>query len=168
MRHLIAGIPDTTRRSAATVTGLAEDELRPPAPCTRGITMPKPRYTLREHILPAREHLAKRFPDAFMRKGEPTKKPLKVGIAVDVLRLVKDIPREILKRAIGDYCTGPKYAKAMVTGATRVDLDGNAAGVVTPDAEAYTRAREAKRRKDSQDYHARRQAALAAAEEVRA
>lgn len=119
--------------------------------------MPKPFYTYREHILPAREQLAKRFPAAFMRKGEPEKKPLKIGIAKEVLALVKDIPRKVVKRAISDYCCGPKYTKAMVTGAVRVGLDGNPAGNVSAASEAYARAREAERQKHYHQRHASRQ-----------
>ncbi|TJW14361.1 MAG: hypothetical protein E5W82_10305 [Mesorhizobium sp.] len=119
--------------------------------------MTKPFYTYREHILPAREQLAKRFPAAFKRKGEPEKQPLKIGIAKDVLALVKDIPRKVVKRAISDYCSGPKYTKALVTGAQRIDLDGKPAGNVSAASEAYARAREANRLEHVHQRHASRQ-----------
>ncbi|WP_189521110.1 ProQ/FinO family protein [Mesorhizobium sp. M1B.F.Ca.ET.045.04.1.1] len=119
--------------------------------------MSKPFYTYREHINPARERLAKLFPSAFSRKGEPAKRPLKIGIDKDVLAAVKDIPRRVIKLAISDYCTGPKYAKAMVEGAVRIDLDGNPAGVVSAHSEAYARAREATRLERVNNRHVSRQ-----------
>lgn len=119
--------------------------------------MSKPFYSYREHILPAREQLAKRFPAAFMRKGEPEKKPLKIGIEKDLLAAVKDIPRKVLKRVISDYRSGPKYTKAMISGAQRIDLDGNPAGNVSAASEAYARAREADRQKNYHQRHVSRQ-----------
>ncbi|RWC99811.1 MAG: hypothetical protein EOS58_31700 [Mesorhizobium sp.] len=121
------------------------------------VQLSKPFYTYREHILPAREQLAKRFPAAFKRKGEPEKRPLKIGIDKDVLALVKDIPRKVVKLAISDYCSGPKYAKAMVEGVDRIDLDGNPAGTVSAASEAYARAREANRQQHFRQRHASRQ-----------
>jgi ProP effector len=61
-----------------------------------------------------------------------SKKPLKVGIASDLIgRLDGAIrPRE-LGLALTLYCNSAAYLRSCKTGAERIDLDGNAAGVVT-------------------------------------
>jgi ProP effector len=122
-----------------------------------------PKYNYHEEVLPARAALAERFPLAFMAKGAPTKIPLKIGIDKDILARVTDIPRALLRYAIGDYTTGPKYARAMVAGTQRVDLDGNHVGEVTAEQEAHSKAREETRRRKSQAHH-RRQRQQAAVE----
>ena len=45
-----------------------------------------------------------------------------------------DIKAHAVALAIADYCRGASYHAAMVEGANRVDLDGNAAGRVTKGA----------------------------------
>lgn len=122
----------------------------------------------RVRIAETRKVLAERFPAAFMRKGEPTKFPLKVGIRDDVFAAVPDINPDLIRRAIGDYCSGPKYARAMIAGAVRVDLKGKPAGVVTEAEANYAKAREYRRRQRSQEYCRKREKAKQQATEVAA
>lgn len=75
--------------------------------------------------------LAERFPDCFARKGAPTKKPLKLGMYHDLRTAAPDIKPQALQLALYDYTSGPKYLDAHTAGATRVDLNGEPAGVVT-------------------------------------
>lgn len=109
-------------------------------------------------IAKAREVFAEKFPAAFMRKGERKKIPLRIGIADDLMAALPDMSRELIKRAVGDYCAGPKYARAMAAGAQRVDLYGQPAGEVTADAENHAKWREAKRRRRSREFQERRDA----------
>ena len=100
-------------------------------------------FSYREHILPCRTALVERFPAAFMPKRCDAKRPLKVGIHRDVVARMKDFPRRIIQLAINDYCSGPKYTRAMTAGAQRVDLDGNPAGKVTLADAAFAKAKHA-------------------------
>lgn len=100
-------------------------------------------YSYREHILPCRAALAERFPAAFMPKRCDAKRPLKIGIHRDVVERMKDFPRRIIKLTLDDYCSGPKYTRAMAAGAQRVDLDGNPAGKVTFADAAFAKAKQA-------------------------
>src|SRR5262249_35578366 len=45
-----------------------------------------------------------------------------------------------LHRALGIYCSNPAYLGHTLTGAWRLDLDGNPAGTVTADEEAHAKA----------------------------
>jgi ProP effector len=74
--------------------------------------------------------LAERFPLAFRAHGSP-KVPLKLKIDRDVIAACPDLTGKEINAAIADYCWGPRYWAASIEGATRVDLNGNPAGVVT-------------------------------------
>ncbi|BCH33241.1 hypothetical protein MesoLjLc_51710 [Mesorhizobium sp. L-8-10] len=112
----------------------------------------KTTFAEREKIQAMRIVLSRRFPAAFMAKGHPTKLPLKVGIRDDVFAAAPDLNKEFVRRAIGDYCTGPKYARAMKAGVVRVDLNGSAAGTVTEKDEHYNDWREERRKERSRQY----------------
>ncbi|MCS2609126.1 ProQ/FINO family protein [Halomonas dongshanensis] len=77
-----------------------------------------------------------RYPNAFF-KGHT--KPLKVGIHQDLIQR-EQCSSKLIRRALANYINLPRYAKAVRSGAERVDLDGNLAGVV--DAEAARHAAE--------------------------
>jgi ProP effector len=77
-----------------------------------------------------REILVARFPACFCPKGSP-KRPLKIGIARDLVAAAPDIKPGEIGRALADYTRGPTYLLAMIEGAERIDLAGQAAGVVT-------------------------------------
>lgn len=87
-----------------------------------------------------RRALARAFPACFNpQKSKAPKRPLKVGITADLIaRGVtgedgQSLSRSRIERAVRDYCLGTKYRAALVSGAVRIDLDGNPAGTVTPD-----------------------------------
>ncbi|AWI62444.1 ProQ/FINO family protein [Sinorhizobium fredii] len=79
-------------------------------------------------------YLSERWPGAFDAK-EP--KPLKIGIREDIRSLDSELPDEDLSRALRAYTRRDKYLAQLRAGATRVDLDGVAAGEVT-EADAAT------------------------------
>jgi ProP effector len=69
------------------------------------------------------EMLAERFP-------KWRRKPSKVGIRND-LQATGVLPEEDLRAALRFYCSNSVYRSRLVTGAARIDLDGNPAGTVT-------------------------------------
>ena len=75
--------------------------------------------------------LEERFPDCFNRENP---RPLKLGIHRDLL-LAEGVAGlfnlTAIRRALGRYCARPRYRKSLKEGATRVDLGGRSAGVVT-------------------------------------
>ncbi len=78
----------------------------------------------------ARELLVERFPLAFAPKRAP-KRPLKIGIFIDILAAAPDIERWKVSLALKDYCSGPKYLMACTPHAPRIDLTGAPAGTVS-------------------------------------
>jgi ProP effector len=76
--------------------------------------------------------LQKKFPLAFPKKPAP-KVPLKIGIHKDLLGQVEQIgmSENELREAIKTWCRGQRYWDCLVEDAVRVDLDGNAVGLVT-------------------------------------
>ncbi|MDR5899617.1 ProQ/FINO family protein [Halomonas vilamensis] len=74
-----------------------------------------------------------RYPNAFF-KGHT--KPLKVGIHQDLAEC-EPWSNKLIRRALANYVNLPRYAKAMREGAERIDLQGNAAGVVDPQAAQF-------------------------------
>ncbi|HUI12581.1 MAG TPA: ProQ/FinO family protein [Xanthobacteraceae bacterium] len=87
-------------------------------------------------MLWVRRLLHRDFPKAFMGFGEP-KVPLAIGVrdALEVHYHLKFGHPFTVGRAVADYCDGKRYLAACQPGAVRIDLEGNAVGVVT-DAEA--------------------------------
>ncbi|MGM0855806.1 MAG: ProQ/FINO family protein [Pseudomonadota bacterium] len=77
-----------------------------------------------------------RYPKAFF-KGHT--QPLKVGIHHD-LAAREPWSGKLIRRALANYVNLPRYIKSVREGATRIDLEGNEAGVV--DAEAARHAAE--------------------------
>jgi ProP effector len=75
--------------------------------------------------------LAERFPQTFVREGHQPHRPLKVGIAADLVARCVELERRKLTAALSAYTQRIVYRKAMVAGAARVDLDGNPAGEVS-------------------------------------
>jgi ProP effector len=86
--------------------------------------------------------LYERFPKCFSSKQ---KRPLKIGIDQSVSEAAPDLPPRKVKQAIAHYANTPSYLKTLIEGATRIDLAGNAAGVVTADAERHAQERLAER-----------------------
>ncbi len=80
------------------------------------------------------ELLAERWPAVFSIY-EVRRRPLKLGIHLDILAALDGAvtPKE-LKFGLSRYCNNAGYLRACCReGATRVDLDGNAAGAVSSD-----------------------------------
>jgi ProP effector len=89
--------------------------------------------------------LAKRFPKCF--SIEAPRKPLKVGIHVDIMaRLGNVIAPEQLRRGLAAYTGATAYLRGIVSGAIRRDLNGNAAGMVTEKEAAAAQAVMVRRR----------------------
>ena len=70
--------------------------------------------------------LVETFPGAF---AFINRKPLKLGIHDDLL--ARGIAMDVIKPGLGAYCGGGRYLRWLQAGSTRIDLDGNPAGVVT-------------------------------------
>lgn len=87
------------------------------------------RKAIQQRLWQTRKILAERFPACFKSFGQP-KLPLKVGIFADITAAAPDIGRHDLINTLTDYCGGASYHRAMIEGAARVDLGGNACGVV--------------------------------------
>jgi ProP effector len=77
------------------------------------------------------ERLAQRWPRCFS-VYERKRKPLKVGIDGDLsAELAGEFSDQELRLAIGAYTANREYQRRLVEGATRIDLNGEPAGVVT-------------------------------------
>ena len=89
--------------------------------------------------------LCSRFPSAFfMHEGKP--KPLAVGIGRVVEAILGDeVDRKVLHVVFRFYVNNAAYLRGLTVDAVRVDLDGNAAGVVTADQAAHAQEILAKR-----------------------
>lgn len=70
--------------------------------------------------------LSQRWPAIF---NIDAPRPLKIGIHEDLLQA--GLAQQDLKRALAHYCHTRRYRRTLVEGATRIDLDGRPAGVVT-------------------------------------
>jgi ProP effector len=92
--------------------------------------------------------LQKKFPLAFPKKPAP-KVPLKIGIHKDLLGQVDQlgIEENELRAAIKTWCRGNRYWDCVVEDAVRVDLDGNAVGIVTKEEAQKTKQLKAKAKK---------------------
>jgi ProP effector len=74
--------------------------------------------------------LAERFPACFAINPR-YRRPLKLGIHVDILARLNTIAPRDLSAALRIYVSNIKYLSALVAGAERVDLNGIPAGTVT-------------------------------------
>ncbi|WP_380177682.1 RNA chaperone ProQ [Kalamiella sp. sgz302252] len=75
--------------------------------------------------------LAERFPQCFSAEGEA--RPLKIGIFQDLVDRVQgemSLSKTQLRSALRLYTSSWRYLYGIKAGATRVDLDGNACGVL--------------------------------------
>jgi len=81
--------------------------------------------------------LVKRFPLAFNLSA---RKPLKIGIAQDILAVFvgdSTCSNSALRKALRYYVMGRGYLLALVSGAARIDLEGNGAGEVSPEEQLH-------------------------------
>ncbi|MFP3029582.1 MAG: RNA chaperone ProQ [Arsenophonus sp.] len=82
--------------------------------------------------------LAQRFPHCFISEGEA--RPLKIGIFQDIVaRLTEDdgISKTKLRSALRMYTSSWRYLYCIREGSKRVDLDGNACGVLETEHVKY-------------------------------
>ena len=85
--------------------------------------------------------LAERWPKCFAVDAK-RRRPLKIGIAEEIRAAGLDVD---VSAALAYYAYNASYMKALVAGAIRIGLDGEAAGTVTADQEAFARRELAKR-----------------------
>lgn len=88
------------------------------------------------------ELLKAHFPLCF--KDIKEVQPLKIGIKQDLVKQLSTREEIVIGdkacmvNSLSYYVNSPTYHKRMIEGATRIDLDGNAAGVVTADEANYS------------------------------
>jgi ProP effector len=92
---------------------------------------PKRRNLYRERVIETLLALRQRFPHAFARLSDNRRRPLKIGIHVDIQAAMPDLDKIALSRALRFYVSDVRYHRAVTEGTKRIDLDGNAAGTVT-------------------------------------
>jgi sRNA-binding protein len=91
---------------------------------------------------PIIDRLCEAFPECFNRLAP---KPLKIGIGEEVLALAgvhplfAEVSRTQLRLALKFYIRRFTYRKALATGGPRYGLDGQPAGEVTPDQQAFAK-----------------------------
>ena len=91
-------------------------------------------------VNPLIDRLCAAFPACFNRTAP---KPLKIGLGEDVMALagvhpaLADLSRTQIRRALKVYTGAPAYRKALARGGPRYDLDGQPAGEVAPDQQAF-------------------------------
>jgi sRNA-binding protein len=84
--------------------------------------------------------LAERFPAAFVINPR-CRRPLKLGIHHDILAQLGDtITPRGLSDALRVYASNPHYRKACVSGAARIDLNGQPVGTVSEEHAAVAQA----------------------------
>lgn len=91
-------------------------------------------------INPLLDRLCAAFPACFNRTAP---QPLKIGLGEEVMALagvhpaLADLSRTQIRRALKVYTGAPAYRKALARGGPRYDLDGQPAGEVTPEQQAF-------------------------------
>ncbi len=114
--------------------------------------MPQAKPAWLEHAQYGVELLKAYFPQCFKDMKEV--QPLKVGIKQDLVKLLStrdDIvtaDKACMVTSLSYYVNSTAYHKGVVAGATRIDLEGNAAGVISVEEAKYsTDCRQAKLQK---------------------
>ena len=85
----------------------------------------------KEDMHAALTRLAEWFPQTFVLEKHLPHRPLKVGIAADILARCPVLTRRELGPVLGVYAKRVTYLQSLVVGAIRIDLDGNPAGEVS-------------------------------------
>lgn len=110
------------------------------APAVKQAAKQKPAWL--EQALYGVELLKANFPECFKEMKEI--KPLKVGIKQDLVKHLstrEDIvigDKACMVNSLSYYVNSPTYHKSVVEGATRIDLNGQAAGMVTAEEAKYS------------------------------
>jgi hypothetical protein len=95
-----------------------------------------------DDVNPIIDRLIEAFPACFSRKAP---QPLKIGLGEEVIALagvhpaLADLTRTRIRRALQVYTGTWAYRKALAKGGPRYDLDGQAAGEVTPEQQTFAR-----------------------------
>ena len=98
-------------------------------------------------VEPTIERLCAAFPATFDRQAP---RPLKIGLGAELLALagahpaLLDVSRIKIRRALAVYTAFPAYRKALAHGGPRYGLDGQPAGEVTPEQQAFAQGRRTK------------------------
>ena len=96
-----------------------------------------------DDVNPIIDRLIETFPACFSRSAP---KPLKIGLGEELLALagvhpaLADLTRTRIRRALQVYTGAWAYRKALAKGGPRYDLNGQAAGEVTPEQQTFARA----------------------------
>ncbi len=126
---------------------------------------PKPKWL--EHALYGVELLKAYFPHCFL-SGSAVK-PLKKGIKQDLVKFLSTLDtivtedKACMVKSLTYYVNTAAYHKGVVEGASRIDLDGNTAGVVTADEATYSADRQQAKRQAKLASSPRAQSAAAEA-----
>ena len=81
------------------------------------------------------------YPKTFIREQYLPHLPLKVGIADDLAECCLALSKRERRLILRAYTGRLMYLRALVAGASRIDLDGNACGEVTADQAEHAAAR---------------------------
>ncbi|MCC6134358.1 MAG: ProQ/FINO family protein [Candidatus Contendobacter sp.] len=93
-------------------------------------------------VNPIIDRLCETFPVCFNRS---TPKPLRIGLGEEVMALagvhpaLTDLSRTMIRRSLKVYTGSFAYRKAVAAGGPRYGLDGQPAGEVTPDQQAFAK-----------------------------
>ncbi len=93
-------------------------------------------------VNPIIDQLCEIFPDCFNRAAP---RPLRIGLGEEAMALagahpaLADLTRTRIRRAIKVYTSSFAYRKALAAGGPRYGLDGQPAGEVTPEQQAFAR-----------------------------
>lgn len=101
---------------------------------------PKPKWL--DYVQYGVELLKAYFPEGFKSANEV--KPLKKGIKQDLVKKLSTIEtivtedKACMVKSLAYYVNTSAYHKSVVEGATRIDLDGNPAGIVSAEEAKYS------------------------------
>ena len=93
-----------------------------------------------QDVNPLLDRLCEAFPACFSRSAP---QPIKIGLGEELLALagvhpaLAGLSRTQLRRALRVYTGSPAYRKALARGGPRYGLDGQPAGEVTPEQQAF-------------------------------
>lgn len=109
-------------------------------PVTEKTTKLKPKWL--EYVQYGVELLKVYFPASFRPAGEVV--PLKKGIKHDLIKRLSTIQEIVIEdkacmvKSLAYYVNTAAYHKSVIEGATRIDLDGNPAGLVSSEEAKYS------------------------------
>jgi ProP effector len=81
--------------------------------------------------------LQARFPQCVARLHLSRRQPLKLGVHLDVIAALPELPVADIRRALKFYVGDIRYLQSCTEGKHRIDLDGKPAGIVTAEEAAH-------------------------------